>query len=63
MLLVLKTAVSIPDEVFQEAGQLARRSKKSRSPLFSDPRCITPTYAERAIVSQGRRLGGANGTP
>ena len=28
--------VSIPDEVFQGAERLARRTKKSRSQLFSD---------------------------
>lgn len=32
----MKTAVSIPDEVFQEAERLARHTKKSRSQLFSD---------------------------
>ena len=32
----MKTAVSIPDDVFQGAERLARRSKKSRSQLFSD---------------------------
>jgi hypothetical protein len=32
----MKTAVSIPDEVFQGAERLARRTKKSRSQLFSD---------------------------
>jgi metal-responsive CopG/Arc/MetJ family transcriptional regulator len=32
----MKTAVSIPDEVFQGAEQLARRSRKSRSRLYSD---------------------------
>jgi metal-responsive CopG/Arc/MetJ family transcriptional regulator len=32
----MKTAVSIPDDVFQEAERLARRTKKSRSQLFSD---------------------------
>lgn len=31
----MKIAVSIPDEVFAEAEQLARRMKKSRSKLFS----------------------------
>ena len=29
-------AISIPDEVFEEAERLARRTKKSRSQLFSD---------------------------
>lgn len=32
----MKTAVSIPDEVFQGAERLARRTKKTRSRLFSD---------------------------
>lgn len=32
----MKTAVSIPDDVFEQAKRLARRSKKSRSRLFSD---------------------------
>jgi len=32
----MKTAVSIPDEIFQGAERLAKRTKKSRSRLFSD---------------------------
>jgi predicted transcriptional regulator len=32
----MKTAVSIPDEVFLGAEKLARRTKRSRSQLFSD---------------------------
>jgi hypothetical protein len=32
----MKTAVSIPDDVFEGAERLARRSKKSRSRLVSD---------------------------
>ena len=32
----MKTAVSIPDEVFEVAERLARRTKRSRSRLFSD---------------------------
>jgi metal-responsive CopG/Arc/MetJ family transcriptional regulator len=32
----MKTAVSIPDEVFRGAERLARRTKKSRSQLYSD---------------------------
>jgi metal-responsive CopG/Arc/MetJ family transcriptional regulator len=31
----MKTAVSIPDEVFEKAEHLARRAKRSRSELFS----------------------------
>src|SRR5262249_3610190 len=32
----MKTAVSIPDDVFKDAESLAWRTKKSRSQLFSD---------------------------
>ncbi len=32
----MKTAISIPDEVFTRAEKLAKRTKKSRSRLYSD---------------------------
>jgi hypothetical protein len=32
----MKTAVSIPEDVFDRAERLARHTKKSRSRLFSD---------------------------
>jgi metal-responsive CopG/Arc/MetJ family transcriptional regulator len=32
----MKTAISIPDDVFESAERLARQTKKSRSKLFSD---------------------------
>ena len=32
----MKTAISIPDDIFKGAERLARRTKKSRSRLFSD---------------------------
>jgi metal-responsive CopG/Arc/MetJ family transcriptional regulator len=32
----MKTAISIPDDIFRGAERLARRTKKSRSQLFSD---------------------------
>ncbi len=32
----MKTAVSIPDDIFEGAELLARRTKRSRSRLFSD---------------------------
>ena len=32
----MKTAVSIPNELFEAAERLARRTRKSRSRLFSD---------------------------
>lgn len=32
----MKTAISIPDEVFAKADQLAKQLKKSRSQLYSE---------------------------
>ena len=32
----MKTAVSLPDEVFEGADRLARKMKKSRSQLYAD---------------------------
>jgi metal-responsive CopG/Arc/MetJ family transcriptional regulator len=32
----MKTAVSIPDEVFESAERLARRRKRSRSRIYTD---------------------------
>ncbi len=32
----MKTAVSIPDEVFNEAERFARKSRKSRSQVYSE---------------------------
>ena len=32
----MKTTVSIPDKIFQEAERLARRTRKSRSQVFSE---------------------------
>lgn len=32
----MKTAVSLPDDVFQQAERLARRAKKSRSQLYGE---------------------------
>jgi antitoxin MazE6 len=42
----MKTAVSIPDDVFEKAERLARRMKKSRSELFS--RALTEYVARHA---------------
>ena len=32
----MKTAVSIPDDIFERADRLAKRTKRSRSRVFSD---------------------------
>ena len=36
MLLIMKTAISIKDNMFQEAGKFAKKAKISRSQLYSD---------------------------
>lgn len=46
ILLVMKTAVSIPDDVFNEAEELARRTKVSRSELYA--------HALRALIAKDR---------
>jgi len=35
----MKTAISLSDELFEKAERLARRTRKSRSQLFSDALC------------------------
>lgn len=40
----MKTAVSIPDDVFEEVERLARRTKKSRSELYG---CALTEYVAR----------------
>jgi len=32
----MKTAISLPDEIFEDAERLARRMKKTRSALFAE---------------------------
>jgi metal-responsive CopG/Arc/MetJ family transcriptional regulator len=32
----MKTAISVPDDVFEQAERLAQRTKKSRSQVFSE---------------------------
>ncbi len=40
----MKTAVSIPDDVFEEAERLARRLKRTRSDVY---RCALAEYVAR----------------
>ena len=62
----MKTAVSIPDEVFEEAERFrARRTKKSRSRLFTDaireylarhaPDDVTAAMDRESVLSYGDR--------
>ena len=60
----MKTAISIPDDVFTGAERLARRTKKSRSQLFSDAvrEYVARHNAEEVTEAMNRvcaELGGA----
>jgi len=61
----MKTAVSLPDDLFEEAERLARRLKKPRSRLYSeavreyvarrDPELVTTKLNEVVKAVKGRR--------
>ena len=53
----MKTAVSIPDDLFQGAERLARRKKKSRSQLYSDAlREYVQRHAPEEVTESLNRL-------
>jgi metal-responsive CopG/Arc/MetJ family transcriptional regulator len=53
----MKTAVSIPDELFREAEQFARRTRKSRSKLYQDAlREYLARHDDDAITEAWNRL-------
>jgi metal-responsive CopG/Arc/MetJ family transcriptional regulator len=60
----MKTAVSIPEDVFKGAERLARETKRSRSRLFSDAlkeylARHTPDSVTGAMNKAGSELGAA----
>lgn len=60
----MKTAVSIPDDVFEGAERLARRTKKSRSRLFSDAvREYVARHASEDVTEAMDRVCGELGNP
>ncbi|MGO4880909.1 MAG: CopG family ribbon-helix-helix protein [Bryobacteraceae bacterium] len=60
----MKTAVSIPDDVFAEAERLAKRTKKSRSRLFSDAvREYVARHAAEDVTAAMDRVCAALGPP
>ena len=61
----MKTAVSIPDEVFEEAERLARRMKCSRSKIFSRALAeyIARHSADRVTEAMDRVLDELDGAP
>ncbi len=60
----MKTAVSLPDDVFEEAERLARRLKKSRSRIYSE---AIAEYVVRhdpdAITAKLDEVWGREGAP
>jgi metal-responsive CopG/Arc/MetJ family transcriptional regulator len=60
----MKTAVSIPDDVFAGAERLAKRSKKSRSQLFSDAvREYLARHAAEEVTEAMNRICAGLGRP
>jgi metal-responsive CopG/Arc/MetJ family transcriptional regulator len=60
----MKTAVSIPDDVFEGAERLARRTKKSRSQLFSDAvREYVARHAQEEVTEAMDRVCAELGQP
>lgn len=59
----MKTAVSIPDDVFDGAEELARRTRKSRSQLFSDAlrEYVARHAADEVTAALDRVCDGLNG--
>ena len=60
----MKTAISIPDEVYKVAERLARRSKKTRSRLFSDAlREYVARHAPDEVTEAMNKACAATGQP
>jgi predicted transcriptional regulator len=67
----MKTAISLPDEIFERAEELARRLKKSRSELYRDavaeylarrdPEAVTEAWDRLAAELETRPDGFARG--
>ncbi|OIP43415.1 MAG: hypothetical protein AUK47_02630 [Deltaproteobacteria bacterium CG2_30_63_29] len=64
----MKTAISIPDEVFQAAERLAKRVHKSRSQLYAEAMAEyltrhTPEEVTEAMDRVVERLGDTSADP
>lgn len=58
----MKTAVSLPDPVFEAAEQLARRLRVSRSQLYADAiRQFVAEHRERGVTELLNQVYGPNG--
>ena len=53
----MKTAISLPDDVFREAEKLARKQRKSRSQLYKDAMvAYLALHCEDAITESWNRM-------
>ena len=53
----MKTAISLPDELFHAAERLARESRRSRSQLYADALAdYVGRHAERSITAAMNRV-------
>jgi metal-responsive CopG/Arc/MetJ family transcriptional regulator len=60
----MKTAISVPDDIFRGAERLARRTKRSRSRLFSDAmREYLARHSKEEITEQMNKACDEVGTP
>lgn len=59
----MKTAISIPDEVFREAERLARKLKKSRSALYREALAeYVARHGSEGVTEALNRLAGTIST-
>ncbi|MFP3940349.1 MAG: ribbon-helix-helix domain-containing protein [Thermoanaerobaculia bacterium] len=61
----MKTAISLPDDVFEEAEELARRLGKSRSQLYAEAieEYVARHDVETVTERMDRALEALDGTP
>jgi len=60
----MKTAISLPDDVFKKAERLAKRAKKSRSQLYCEAlREYLARYSPDEVTEALDRVIGENGQP
>ena len=53
----MKTAISLPDELFHAAERLARESRRSRSQLYADALAdYVGRHAERSVTTAMNRV-------
>jgi len=59
----MKTAISVPDELFVEANRLARRLKRSRSRVYADAiREYLARHDSESVTAELDRVHAASGS-